>query len=70
MKRKGNIYEKICTFDNCKLAIIKASKNKKYRNDVNCIMNNIVSGKRKAVVTKTKKYNKNLAILYKNILAR
>ena len=29
-----------------------------------------VSGKRKAVVTKTKKYNKNLAILYKNSLAR
>ena len=41
MKRKGNIYEKICTFENCKLAIIKASKNKKYRNDVNCIIHNI-----------------------------
>lgn len=41
MKRKGYIYDKICTVENCKMAIIKASKNKKYRNDVNCIMNNV-----------------------------
>lgn len=41
MKRKGYIYNKIYTFDNCKMAIIKASKNKRYRNDVNCIINNI-----------------------------
>lgn len=41
MKRKGNIYKSICTLENCKLAIIKASKNKKYRNDVNYILNSI-----------------------------
>lgn len=41
MKRIGNIYEKICTFENCKEAIIKASKNKKYRNDVRNIITNI-----------------------------
>lgn len=40
MKRKGNIYQKICTLENCKEAIIKASKNKKYRKDVSHILNN------------------------------
>lgn len=41
MKRKGHIYEEICTFENCKLAIVKASKNKKYRNDVKYIVANV-----------------------------
>lgn len=41
MKRKGNIYEKICTFENCKEAIIKASKNKKNRQEISKVLSSI-----------------------------
>ena len=41
MKAKGNIYCKICEIENIRLAIIKASKNKRHRKDVRKVINNI-----------------------------
>ena len=41
MKRIGNIYSKIAERENCKQAIIKASKGKKSRKDVRKVVENI-----------------------------
>ena len=41
MKRIGNIYEKIAERENCKKAILKASKGKKDRRDVRKVVENL-----------------------------
>lgn len=41
MKRVGNIYEQMCSFENCKKAILKASVNKKHRKEVVTICKNV-----------------------------
>ena len=41
MKAKGNIYPKICEIENIKKAMIYASRQKRDRNDVKGIYNNI-----------------------------
>lgn len=41
MKRTGNLYETICSFENCKQAILKASKRKRKRRNVQKILQNL-----------------------------
>jgi retron-type reverse transcriptase len=43
MKRQGNIYQDICNIENIREAIIKASKGKKSRKNVQMILKNIDS---------------------------
>lgn len=41
MKRYGHIYERICDKNNIRVAILRASKGKRYRNDVQRILSNL-----------------------------
>lgn len=41
MKRYGYIYDKICDKENIRLAMLRASKGKRYRNDVKRVLRDI-----------------------------
>lgn len=41
MKRVGNLYQDICSFDNCRMAIIEASRKKRKRKNVQKILKNL-----------------------------